>query len=147
MFLARPEPPHKAPVALDTLLAETVKALTPLAEHARVRIEVTGKAEKFAADARRLGQVFRNLITNAIQAMPTGGTLTIVVADHSITFRDTGPGFSATALARCPQMFYSEKEGGMGIGLSVANEIIKAHGGSLLLANGDKGGAQVTVQL
>jgi len=147
MFLAKPEPPRKAPVALDELLADTVRTLTPLAEHARANIAVTGQAGKIDADARRMGQVFRNLITNAIQAMPTGGTLTIAAADHSITFHDTGPGFSATALARCPQMFYSEKEGGMGIGLSVAHEILKAHGGRLLLANGDKGGAIVTVQL
>jgi signal transduction histidine kinase len=147
MFLAKPAPPRKTSLALDSLLADTVKALTPLADHARVKIELTGQAGQVEADARRLGQVFRNLITNAIQAMPGGGTLTITAHDRGIEFADTGPGFSATALARCPQIFYTEKEGGMGIGLSVANEIIKAHGGRLLLANGDKGGAQVTVQL
>ncbi len=148
MFLARPEPPQKTAVALDALLADAVRALTPMADHARVRIEFAGGGgATVEADARRLGQVFLNLIVNAIQAMPTGGTLTINARDRRIIFADTGSGFSATALAHCPAMFYSEKEGGMGIGLAVVNEIVKAHGGSLALANQPTGGAEVTIQL
>jgi signal transduction histidine kinase len=150
MFLARPEPPQKNPVNLDALLADAIAALAPMAEHARVRIEFCGSglpAATVTADARRLGQVFRNLIVNAIQAMPTGGALIITARDRVVTFSDTGYGFSATALARCPAMFYSEKEGGMGIGLAVVNEIVKAHSGSLALANQPNGGAVVTITL
>jgi signal transduction histidine kinase len=151
MFLARPESPQKSPVALDALLADAVHALTPLADHARVRVEVVcGSGHPAAtvdADARRLGQVFRNLIVNAIQALPGGGTLTITVTGRTITFADTGKGFSATALARCPELFYSEKEGGMGIGLAVVREIVHAHGGRLVLANRPTGGAEVRIEL
>ncbi len=148
MFLARPDPPQKKPVRLDEILADAVAALRPMADHAKVRIELAAdNAATVEADARRLGQAFRNLIVNAIQAMPTGGALTVVAQGRSVTFADTGPGFSATALARCPQMFYSEKEGGMGIGLAVANEIVKAHGGSLKIGNHPNGGAEVIVQL
>ena len=148
MFLARPNPPQKTAVALDALLADAVCALTPVADHARVRIEFApGSGATVAADARRLGQVVRNLIVNAIQAMPTGGTLSITARDRRISFADTGPGFSATALAHCPRMFYTEKEGGMGIGLAVASEIIKAHAGKLTLANRAEGGAEVIIEL
>ena len=52
-----------------------------------------------------------------------------------LVFHDTGPGFSAEALAHHADLFFSEKEGGMGIGLSVTAEILKAHGGALLVAN------------
>ena len=153
MFLARPEPPLKSPAALDRLLTDAVRALTPLAEHARVRITLDAAAsQRVEADARRLGQAIRNVILNAIQAMPAGGTLTISVSrrppsDVRVVFADTGPGFTPTALARHAELFYSEKEGGMGIGLSVASEILKAHGGSLGVANVPAGGAVVTFQL
>jgi signal transduction histidine kinase len=147
MFLTKPEPPQKTSVALDAVLTDAVRVLTPQADHAKVRIVVEGNGALVEADARRLGQVFRNLITNAIQAMPTGGTLTIALRDRQLTFTDTGPGFSATALTKCPAMFYSEKEGGMGIGLAVCREVLKAHGGRLTLANRPEGGAEVTVTL
>jgi signal transduction histidine kinase len=64
-----------------------------------------------------------------------------------VTFTDTGRGFSTEALSRCSEFFFSEKEGGMGIGLSVASEIVKAHGGELRVANRVEGGARVTVSL
>jgi signal transduction histidine kinase len=99
------------------------------------------------ADSRRLGQVFHNIILNAIQAMANGGTLTITARDRTINFADSGPGFSPTALTRWGEMMFSEKEGGMGIGLSVAREIIRAHGGCLTVANRPEGGALVRMEL
>lgn len=148
MFLARPEPPRKTPVALADVLRQTLRLLAPAADHARVevRADLAGAAE-VQADARRLGQVFRNVVLNAIQAMPGGGTLTVTARDRTITLADTGPGFSATALSRCGRRMYSEKEGGMGIGLTVAQGIVDAHGGQLTLANRPEGGALVRIQL
>jgi signal transduction histidine kinase len=148
MFLARPDPPRKAAVAVADLLEQSVRLLAPAAEHGRVRLVVDAARDLLVqADARRLGQVFHNIILNAIQAMPTGGTLTILARDHTISFLDTGPGFSPTALRRWAEMLYSEKEGGMGIGLSVAQEIIRAHGGRLTVGNRPEGGAWVSVEL
>lgn len=148
LLLARPEPPRKTDVALAPLLEQTVRVLTPAAEHARVRIEVdAARDQHLLADSRRLGQVFHNVILNAIQAMPTGGTLAITARDRTIRFADTGPGFSPTALNRWAELLYSEKEGGMGIGLNVAREIVHAHGGRLTVANRPEGGALVRVEL
>ena len=69
-----------------------------------------------------------------------GGTVNLI-------FHDTGPGFTPRALAHHADLFFSEKEGGMGIGLSVSAEILKAHRGALLVANAPEGGAVVTLQL
>ena len=148
MFLARPDPPRKTEVALAELLDQTVSVLTPAAEHARVRIVVDADREdRLQADARRLCQAFHNIILNAIQAMPTGGKLSITARDHVLSFADTGPGFSRTALVRWAEMLFTEKEGGMGIGLSMAQEVVRAHGGRLTVTNRPEGGALVRIEL
>jgi signal transduction histidine kinase len=152
LFLTRPEPPALAPLDLGALLAKVVALHAAQARHAAVTVQLqAGHGLVVAADGRRLDQVFRNLLTNALQAMPGGGTLRIVAcrADHGVTidFLDSGKGFSAAALQRCAEFFFSEREGGMGIGLSVASEIVKAHGGALTVQNRIEGGACVRVQL
>jgi signal transduction histidine kinase len=79
--------------------------------------------------------------------MPNGGTLTITGAAGTLRFADTGAGFSPTALARATELFYTEREGGMGVGLNVAREIIHAHSGTLTLGNQPTGGATVCLTL
>lgn len=152
LFLTRPEAPATRPVDVGALVREVADAHRIHAEHAAVQIELAIDGEPtVVGDEQRLGQVFRNLLVNALQAMPGGGTLRIdaaVAGDRvRVRFADTGRGFSPTALARFGEFFYSEKEGGMGIGLSVASEILKAHGGSLAGDNRPEGGATVTVLL
>ena len=101
-------------------------------------------------DARRITQAVGNVVINAIQAMPAGGTLTIRgeadARNARLLFHDTGRGFSDTALAQHAELFFSEKEGGMGIGLSVTTEVLRAHGGDLLVKN-TSSGALVTMLL
>ena len=160
MFLARPQPPALAPCDPAELVAAALRTHAPAAAHARVKFEDDmPRGHPIAADARRLGQAIANVVTNAIQAMSaSGGTLRVGgrLAEHGehreapsfvITFADTGPGFSSAALARHAELFYSEKEGGMGIGLNVAAEILRAHGGRLRVENAPAGGAIVTFTL
>lgn len=146
MFLARPQPPAVAPCDLADLVAENVRTVSPAAAHAKVRIVSEVARVSVMADRRRLGQAVANVLMNAIHAMAGGGELRITSTGTTLSFRDTGPGFSAAALARATELFYSEKEGGMGIGLSVAAEILKAHGGELRIANSERG-AVVTMVL
>jgi signal transduction histidine kinase len=174
MFLARPQPPALANCDPADLIANALRVQAPAAEHARVRVvNEMHPGFRIEADARRLGQAIGNVIINAIQAMSaSGGTLRIMGNDKSrmtddetgnpvggetpsvirhssfvIRFIDTGPGFSAAALARHAELFFSEKEGGMGIGLNVTAEILRAHGGELRVANSADGGATVTFSL
>ncbi len=152
MYLSKPQPPVLGNVDISALLAQTARTHQPQLAHAQVRLVLdAGVSHWVRGDVRRLAQVFSNLLVNAIQAMPRGGDLTITCSGASaaveIVFTDTGRGFSPEALARCSEFFFSEKEGGMGIGLSVAHEIVKAHGGELTVANLPEGGASVTVSL
>ncbi len=152
MFLALPAPPETVPADLGELVKATLQVQAALAAHADVFLtNDVPDGLVTAVDARRLSQAISNIVINAIQAMPGGGALRIsgTVDLHRVRllFQDTGSGFSSAALARHAELFFSEKEGGMGIGLSVSAEIIKAHGGSLDVANGPKGGAVVTLTL
>ncbi len=151
MFLARPAPPQTASTELAPLIAGIVRTHSAQAEHAGVKIE-TEIPDTLTAkvDARRVSQAIGNVIINAIQAMPRGGTLRITAPPEQpprLIFEDTGPGFSHEALAHAADLFFSEKEGGMGIGLNVAAEIAKAHQGNLQIANRESGGARVTITL
>ena len=151
MFLARPAPPQTADTELAPLVAGIVRAHSAQATHAGVKIETDIAAGLTAkVDARRLSQAIGNIVINALQAMPRGGTLRISTPPEQpprLIFEDTGPGFTPDALAHAADLFFSEKEGGMGIGLNVVSEIVKAHGGTLQISNREPGGAQVTLTL
>ncbi len=98
------------------------------------------------ASPEHLKQVFLNLIINACDAMPDGGTLEISVKtienDLSIRFSDSGPGIPIDLLPRIFEPFFSTKESdkGSGLGLSVCYGIIKKHRGSITYRNTDSGG-------
>jgi len=147
MFLARPEPPMRRRQDVRACLGGVLDSVSSLADHAGVAIvREFGGELLWEIDTDRMAQVFRNLAMNAIHAMPGGGSLRVCTADDRVAFFDSGRGFSPEALERWGELFFSTKEGGMGIGLSVAAEIVRAHGGELRVANGE-GGAVVEVIL
>lgn len=160
MFLARPHPPQTSPCDLSEIVSDVTRALQPAAAHAEVKILNETPADLHVkVDRRRIVQAVTNIMMNAIQAAP-GGELVVsgkIVSPPSagapidraieLSFTDTGRGFSSAALKRGSELFYSEKEGGMGVGLSVSTEIARAHGGALRLANSPQGGALVTLVL
>jgi signal transduction histidine kinase len=146
---AKPAPPVRAPVDLMEILREAVQWATPQARHAGVAIQFAHHGPLVvAADRHRLRQVLGNLLLNAIQAMPRGGAIDLAAHDQgdhiAVSVADHGAGFSQAALARGGEPFFSEKEGGMGLGLAVARDICNAHDGELRLANRPGGGALVT---
>jgi PAS domain S-box-containing protein len=105
------------------------------------------------ADRQQLRQVFLNLMTNAGDAMPEGGVLTVRVHDQSdssrvvIEFADTGRGISASDLKRVWEPFFTSKaEGkGTGLGLSICSRIVEEHGGTISLES--EAGRGTTVRL
>jgi signal transduction histidine kinase len=151
MFLARPAPPQLSPAELGSIVSDVLRTHAALMVHASVEVDVrVGPELQVAVDRRRLTQAIGNVAINAIQAMPDGGRLTILGEKNEairLKFRDTGAGFSPAALERHAELFFTEKEGGMGIGLSVSSEILKAHGGALEVLNSPEGGAVVTLIL
>jgi len=154
MNYARPEPPLMSAVEMDRLLQDVVAVMEPQARHAGavLRLQLPeSRPLQVMADRQRLRQVFSNLIHNAIQAMPTGGEICIeAVRDGQrvqVSIRDQGRGFSPQALAKLGEPFFSEKEGGLGLGLAVVIDICCAHGGQFEVVDDGKPGACVRVEL
>lgn len=136
---AKPEPVKMVPVDLAILASEARHSLGPQAAHAgvdiRTEIDPAWHRHPLKGDRERLRQVFCNLLLNAIQSMPKGGTVTLRVLPGSVEIEDEGSGFSPGSLSRFGEPFHSEREGGMGLGLAVSKEIIEAHGGEISAGN------------
>ncbi len=148
---AKPAAPVLVELDMAEALRQALRLIEPQARHAGVRLEgapgLDAPPVVVRADRHRVQQVLGNLLLNALQAMPCGGRVGVGVHDVGaqvdVVFEDEGAGFSAAALARLGEPFYSEKEGGMGLGLAVAKEICEAHGGGLTAENLPGGGARV----
>ena len=104
-------------------------------------------------DVPQCKQVFLNLITNALDAMPQGGTLTVSVAHADgairIEFADTGAGIPEANLSRIFEPFFTTKPAvkGTGLGLSVSLGIVQAHGGTIEVQSDAGKGSRLTVVL
>lgn len=105
-----------------------------------------------AANRQELQQVLVNLLVNAIQAMPSGGTLLLATRDDGemveISVSDTGPGLPAELLPQLFQPFVTRKPDGTGLGLWISRGIVERYGGDIVAANRSDGrGAVFTVRL
>jgi two-component system, NtrC family, nitrogen regulation sensor histidine kinase NtrY len=102
-------------------------------------------------DTAQLEQALINLLKNACESGSDAGAIELAVQlvphGFSIEVRDRGPGFTQAALENALVPFYSTKESGTGLGLTLCREIVEAHGGRLRIANRAGGGAVVTLFL
>jgi signal transduction histidine kinase/HAMP domain-containing protein len=148
---SRPEDLTLQPVDIAALLEEIVPIVKPEAERARVELVVDcGGAPDVNGDPGMLRQAFLNLALNAVQAMTQGGTLrvhcdsvrsprTAVETEHAegrgrrvaISFSDTGVGIKPEHLQRIFDLYYTTKEKGSGIGLSMVFRTIQMHDGEI----------------
>lgn len=134
---------HFNHIRLATLLRETVLLLDPIfhQHHVQFTLQLTEELPPLRGDGASLQRVFINLLTNAMDAMEQGGTVTItarttVPADSTypgvcIEINDTGSGIAPELVPRIFDLFVSTKASGKGtgLGLAVCQEIVRAHGG------------------
>jgi len=113
---------------------------------ARVKIEKVFNTEVpgIICDAQALSEAFLNIILNAVEAMPGGGTLMIRTGRDAgnrltVEFEDTGGGIKANPPEKVFQFAFTTKPGGNGLGLCQAARTIDEHGGSIRAANGARG--------
>jgi signal transduction histidine kinase len=119
-----------------------------------IEVVIVGEPGRYTVrgDAGRLSQVFLNLITNARDAMPDGGTLTVEVRARDstleIAFTDTGVGVPPENLDRIFEFLFTTKgDSGTGYGLTISGDIVGEHGGRIDVKSGLGTGSTFTVVL
>lgn len=149
-------PLDREPVAVDGLLRTAAEEARRLAPQARVAIE--GAADLWVnGDADRLHQALLVLVDNAARVTPPAGTITLRARLEGdavlLSVTDDGPGVAAEHAAQVFERFYradkarARAEGGAGLGLSIANDIVRRQGGTLRLENPGAHGATFTIRL
>jgi signal transduction histidine kinase len=135
---ARPDELRLQPLQLDTVVSDVVTTVTPEAERMKVtvRAECPRDLPEVNADAAMLRQALLNLALNACQAMPDGGTMRISCRASArrrveIDVEDTGVGIPPENLQKIFDLYFTTKEKGTGIGLSMVYRIVQLHDGDV----------------
>ena len=152
MELARPASVHREPASLNDILSQVLELFESQADPQGIKIlrEYELDLPFCMADRKRLHRCFSNLVSNAFQAMSSGGELTVrtrripamIFSDTGlpdprpepaiqITIADTGQGISADRLSRIFDPFYTTKEKGLGLGMAIAHRIVEDHRGTI----------------
>lgn len=135
-------PRQTAPTDINVLARRTAQLLGQANDRGAVeiRLRMDDQLPLVMADADQLLQVMLNLGTNALQAMPAGGTLELLTTRRrrsrlgygqfvEVRFRDTGPGITEDKLRKLFIPFYTTKTKGTGLGLAISQRIVESHGG------------------
>jgi two-component system NtrC family sensor kinase len=140
---ARPEEPQFQAVNMRGLVMDALNLLVPRIRNNGIRLVISLAPDLPAVkgDPKQLDQVLLNLLLNAVEAMPMGGTLEVrsglkTVPESEgkllqIVIRDSGPGIGREEQARLFDPFFSTKEGGTGLGLSIVYSIVQKHDGQI----------------
>ena len=149
---ARPKPPTRRKVALNEVVQE-ILSCTPVPEKIKVVRQLDKSLPAIMADPDQLGQVFSNIIRNAIQAMPEGGRLLVkseVVTPGwrvAVSFTDTGVGIPPEEQQRVFEPLFTTKAKGIGLGLAFTKTLVKGHGGTIEVLSKVGKGSTFTVRL
>ncbi|MEI6862991.1 MAG: ATP-binding protein [Candidatus Omnitrophota bacterium] len=150
---AKPSKGEAKEVKIGDSLEAVVNIVKMQFEMAKVNIErnYPNIPVIISVDNQLIQEVFMNILNNAKEAMPDGGTIAIIVSLEGdfvrIDFKDTGCGISEDDKKRLFEPFFTTKEKGTGLGLSICYGIIKAHNGEIRLESQFNKGATVTVLL
>lgn len=147
----QPSPLELDLVDIGDLLARALFTASPSTSHLTIEKHVA-EVPEIVCDVESIHEAFLNIVLNAAEAMPRGGTLDVSVTqpdeDHvRVSFRDAGPGIDELTLRRIFQFGYSTKVFGSGLGLSQARESVRMHGGTIEVDTTPGRGAAFTVTL
>jgi signal transduction histidine kinase len=150
---ARPRALNKVPTDMHLLIHQSSVLLGAQLEKGQINV-----AEKFEAsdpvvecDPEQITQVLLNLILNALQVLPLGGKIKLETYEKEDVFcieiSDNGPGIPLEERVRIFEAFFCRREGGVGLGLAIVQQIVFAHGGEIEASESKLGGASFTIRL
>ncbi len=139
---------------LDTAIKSTMTEQGISAPHIRLNTSITSKLPSVRGDSLQLLEVFRNILVNALQAMPDGGDLSVRtrvepnLREVTVEISDTGVGIAAENLEKVFDPFFSTKKNtGGGLGLSFAYQVTKSHSGRISVKSRQGEGSTFEVTL
>jgi two-component system NtrC family sensor kinase len=155
LSFSKPDEEQKQPVDINMILDEILLLVTKQLHENSIKISTSFEQDlaKVYASRNQLRQVFLNMISNARDAMPEGGTLTIKTKSNGnhiyVEVTDTGVGIREEHLDKIFDAFFTTKEGvkGVGLGLSVCYGFIKEHGGDIKVTSKRGEGTTFTIIL
>ena len=148
--------PHLQPIWLNELVKDTMKFLEPQLQAGgqapiRTQLELDATIPQIHADPELLRRALQNLVLNAVDAMGSGGTLTVrttATADVVQLFViDTGPGLTPEECERLFTPYYTTKSQGTGLGLAIVQSVVSDHGGNIAVQSEPGRGATFIVSL
>jgi len=151
-YVLKPEPK----LALRDVTKEMGEALVLMGEacdrsHIRVVTDLAPDLPAVELDSQQFRQVLLNILQNAVQAMPQGGTLHVKTGIENgnlrVAIADTGIGIPEGDIGKIYQPFFTTKEDGFGLGLPVALQIVRNHGGDLKVESLKEKGTRVVITL
>ena len=149
----RPTKPKMEPVQVQALLEEALTLLRHEVTNRDIEIEIASPepVPKIQVDRDQIKQAFFNLIKNAFQAMPDGGSLCISLhcSDQflEVAFQDSGVGIDPDDLGRIFEPYHTSKSTGSGLGLMIVQRIVQEHGGHIELMSKPDEGTRFTIYL
>lgn len=153
---ARPRHGERVPTDISRMVNDSVAVLKHDEKLANIRVEThVEDGARVIADPTYLKQVMWNILTNAVQAMPEGGDLTVSLGPlddergsfYRLTIADSGPGIPAEICERAFEPFFTTKEAGTGLGLATVYRIVTEHDGFVSLVSEPGAGTVAHVDL
>ncbi len=152
----RPDPLLLTRIQLSRLVDDTLSFLAhqPLFRGIKMERRIPSDLPEISADANQLSQILMNLLLNAAQASPEGGTITIAAQKFTdtdtleIAVSDTGHGIPPDVLTHVFEPFFTTKRGkGTGLGLSISQAYVRSHGGDIRIESQPQHGTTVRITL
>jgi signal transduction histidine kinase len=150
---ARPQVPNLEDCYLEQVIEKNLSFLRPELDKGNISVHsnLDGRSFKLKADSDMLYRAFLNIFINAIQSMGRGGVLKVNVSeargDYLLNFEDTGSGINEENLKNIFNPFFTTKDKGSGLGLSIVRKIIEGHGGAIWLESEEGQGTKVRIRL
>ena len=138
LTFAKPFPEDVEEIDIASEIAYSVSVITPLATLKDVTIttKIEIPSTMIQSEKRKFQQCLMNIFKNAIEAMPDGGTLTVITSIENqklkLSITDTGVGMTKEQLSRMGQPFFTTKEKGTGLGMMVSHSIVQAMNGEII---------------
>ncbi len=155
LFVSKPLRTRLASVNVNAVLDQSLDSLCEQVRDQNIRVihELTPDLPPVEADELQLEQAFQNLLRNAVEAMPDGGTLRLSSLRRSdgrgveVLIQDTGPGIPEKDKERIFQSFFTTKIKGTGLGLTIVQQVLKNHHADILVDQPREGGTRILVRL